>query len=54
VIDQRELGGDRLASEILALMADRAERQRMAAAAARLARPGAAAAIVDRVLELAR
>jgi UDP-N-acetylglucosamine--N-acetylmuramyl-(pentapeptide) pyrophosphoryl-undecaprenol N-acetylglucosamine transferase len=54
MIEQRELTGDRLASEMLALAADEARRRRMGAAARRLARPDAARVIVDRVLELAR
>jgi UDP-N-acetylglucosamine--N-acetylmuramyl-(pentapeptide) pyrophosphoryl-undecaprenol N-acetylglucosamine transferase len=52
MIEQRELNGDRLASEILALVNDHTGRRRMAAAAAKLARPDAAKVIVDRVLEL--
>ena len=53
MIEQRELSGDRLASEILSLVNDDTGRRRMAAAAAKLARPDAAKVIVDRVLELA-
>jgi UDP-N-acetylglucosamine--N-acetylmuramyl-(pentapeptide) pyrophosphoryl-undecaprenol N-acetylglucosamine transferase len=53
VLDQRTLTGDVLAARIAALVSDRARLQRMASAARTLARPGAAAAIVDRVLELA-
>ena len=53
-IDQRELTGDRLASEILSLAGNELERRRMGEAAARLARPNAAAVIVDKILELAR
>jgi len=53
MIDQRELSGDRLAAEIVALIGDPTERGRMSAAAARLARPDAAKTVVDRVLELA-
>ena len=53
MIEQRELTGDRLASEILSLVNDDTGRRRMAAAAAKLARPDAAKVIVDRVLELA-
>jgi UDP-N-acetylglucosamine--N-acetylmuramyl-(pentapeptide) pyrophosphoryl-undecaprenol N-acetylglucosamine transferase len=52
VIDQRDLTGDRLADRILALVADPARRRQMAEAAARLARPDAAARIVDRALKL--
>jgi UDP-N-acetylglucosamine--N-acetylmuramyl-(pentapeptide) pyrophosphoryl-undecaprenol N-acetylglucosamine transferase len=54
VIDQRDLSGDRLASEVLALVHDAARRREMGEAARRLARPDAARAIVDRVLQLAR
>ena len=50
---QSDLTGARLADRILALARDRARRQAMSAAARRLARPGAAKAIVDRALELA-
>ena len=48
MIDQRELTGDRLATEILALAANEVERRRMGQAARRLARPDAARVIVDR------
>jgi len=54
MIEQRELSGDRLAAEMLALANDGEQRRRMAAAARRLARPDAARVIVDRVLALAR
>jgi UDP-N-acetylglucosamine--N-acetylmuramyl-(pentapeptide) pyrophosphoryl-undecaprenol N-acetylglucosamine transferase len=54
MIEQRELTGDRLASEILTLVSDDAGRRRMAEAAATLARPDAAQVIVNRLLELAR
>jgi len=53
MVDQRELTGERLATEILALSANEGERRRMGQAAARLARPDAAKVIVDRILELA-
>jgi UDP-N-acetylglucosamine--N-acetylmuramyl-(pentapeptide) pyrophosphoryl-undecaprenol N-acetylglucosamine transferase len=53
VIDQRDLTGDRLADQILALVGDPARRGRMGEAAARLARPDAAARIVDHALKLA-
>jgi UDP-N-acetylglucosamine--N-acetylmuramyl-(pentapeptide) pyrophosphoryl-undecaprenol N-acetylglucosamine transferase len=53
MIEQRELTGDRLASEILSLVNNDSGRRGMAAAAAKLARPDAAKVIVDRVLELA-
>jgi UDP-N-acetylglucosamine--N-acetylmuramyl-(pentapeptide) pyrophosphoryl-undecaprenol N-acetylglucosamine transferase len=54
LVDQRELSGDRLASEIQSLAADAAQRKRMGDAARRMARPDAARVIVDRVLALAR
>ena len=53
MIEQRELTGERLASEIVALAADEARRRQMAARARRMARPDAARVIVDRLLELA-
>jgi UDP-N-acetylglucosamine--N-acetylmuramyl-(pentapeptide) pyrophosphoryl-undecaprenol N-acetylglucosamine transferase len=52
VIPQAELTGVRLAERILALAEDEPARQTMSAAARRLARPGAAAAIVDRLIAL--
>lgn len=54
LVPQAGLTGDRLADQILALVGDAAARVRMAEAARQLARPNAARAIVDRVLELAR
>jgi UDP-N-acetylglucosamine--N-acetylmuramyl-(pentapeptide) pyrophosphoryl-undecaprenol N-acetylglucosamine transferase len=54
MIDQQELTGDRLASEILGLAADPTRRAHMAIQARRLARPEAARVIVDRVIGLAR
>ena len=54
MIEQRELTGDRLVTEMLALAADAERRRRMGEAARRLARPDAAKVIVDRVLALAR
>jgi UDP-N-acetylglucosamine--N-acetylmuramyl-(pentapeptide) pyrophosphoryl-undecaprenol N-acetylglucosamine transferase len=54
MIEQRELMGDRLSSEIVALVNDPERRKRMSEAARRLARPDAAKVIVDRVLALAR
>jgi len=54
MIEQRELTGDRLSSEIVALIGDPGRRRRMSDAARRLARPDAAKTIVDRVLALAR
>jgi UDP-N-acetylglucosamine--N-acetylmuramyl-(pentapeptide) pyrophosphoryl-undecaprenol N-acetylglucosamine transferase len=53
MIEQRELSGERLAREILALAGDRLRRQKLAEAAAAMARPDAARVIVDRVLALA-
>ncbi len=53
VLLQRELSGRALAARMLALAADPDRRREMALAAGRMARPGAARAIVDRVLELA-
>jgi UDP-N-acetylglucosamine--N-acetylmuramyl-(pentapeptide) pyrophosphoryl-undecaprenol N-acetylglucosamine transferase len=53
MIEQRELSGERLAQEILALAGDRLRRQKLAEAAAAMARPDAARVIVDRVLALA-
>lgn len=54
VIDQHGLTGRVLAERILALAADPERRRRMAEAARGLARPDAAARIVDRALALAR
>jgi UDP-N-acetylglucosamine--N-acetylmuramyl-(pentapeptide) pyrophosphoryl-undecaprenol N-acetylglucosamine transferase len=54
MIEQKDLTGDRLAREILSLVENAAERRRMSEAAARLAKPNAADAIVDKVLELAK
>ena len=53
VIEQATLEGGRLADRIIALAADRARQASMAAAARALARPDAARAIADRVLQLA-
>jgi UDP-N-acetylglucosamine--N-acetylmuramyl-(pentapeptide) pyrophosphoryl-undecaprenol N-acetylglucosamine transferase len=53
MVEQRELTGERLAEELLALASDRAARERMAAAARGMARPDAARVIVDKVLMLA-
>jgi UDP-N-acetylglucosamine--N-acetylmuramyl-(pentapeptide) pyrophosphoryl-undecaprenol N-acetylglucosamine transferase len=54
MVEQRELSGDRVAAEILALAGDVAGRRSMEEAARRLARPDAARVIVDKVLALAR
>jgi UDP-N-acetylglucosamine--N-acetylmuramyl-(pentapeptide) pyrophosphoryl-undecaprenol N-acetylglucosamine transferase len=53
VVDERELTGERLAQEMLALAADRPRRTAMARAARTLARPDAARRIADRVWMLA-
>ena len=53
VLDQNDLTGSSLAAHVLSLAADAARRERMAAAARSLARPGAAHTIVDRILALA-
>jgi UDP-N-acetylglucosamine--N-acetylmuramyl-(pentapeptide) pyrophosphoryl-undecaprenol N-acetylglucosamine transferase len=53
MIEQRDLTGDRLAAEIIALTGDAVERQRIATAARAMARPDAARVIVDRILQLA-
>jgi UDP-N-acetylglucosamine--N-acetylmuramyl-(pentapeptide) pyrophosphoryl-undecaprenol N-acetylglucosamine transferase len=53
MVVQRDLTGERLAREVLALAADAARREQMSAAARRMARPQAARIIVDKVLELA-
>jgi UDP-N-acetylglucosamine--N-acetylmuramyl-(pentapeptide) pyrophosphoryl-undecaprenol N-acetylglucosamine transferase len=53
VIEQHQLTGERLAGRIAALVADDAALTTMSAAARRLAHPDAAAAIVERVFELA-
>jgi UDP-N-acetylglucosamine--N-acetylmuramyl-(pentapeptide) pyrophosphoryl-undecaprenol N-acetylglucosamine transferase len=53
LIEQKDLTGDGLSARILALAGDPDRRAAMAAAARRFARPDAARAIVERVLELA-
>ena len=53
MIEQRSLDGALLASEIVALARNAADRAAMSAAARRMAKPDAAKVIVDRVLELA-
>jgi UDP-N-acetylglucosamine--N-acetylmuramyl-(pentapeptide) pyrophosphoryl-undecaprenol N-acetylglucosamine transferase len=53
MVEQRELTGDRIAAEVLGLAQDAPRRAAIAGAARQLARPGAAAAIVDRLIELA-
>ena len=54
LIEERELKGGALADAVLSLLADPNGRREMGRAAARLARPDAAARIADRVEELAR
>ena len=51
-LTERE-SGELLAAQIVALAANEAERASISAAARRMAKPDAAKAIVDRVLELA-
>jgi UDP-N-acetylglucosamine--N-acetylmuramyl-(pentapeptide) pyrophosphoryl-undecaprenol N-acetylglucosamine transferase len=53
MIDQRELTGERLAGDLVALAMDGEARRRMAAVARTRARPEAARVIVDRILALA-
>ena len=53
MIEQRDLTGERLAGELLALTGDDVQRGGVAARARALARPDAARLIVDKVLELA-
>jgi UDP-N-acetylglucosamine--N-acetylmuramyl-(pentapeptide) pyrophosphoryl-undecaprenol N-acetylglucosamine transferase len=52
MIQQRSLSGELLATEIVALARNAADRAAMSAAARRMARPDAAKVIVDRALEL--
>jgi UDP-N-acetylglucosamine--N-acetylmuramyl-(pentapeptide) pyrophosphoryl-undecaprenol N-acetylglucosamine transferase len=54
MIEQRSLTGELLATEIVALARNAADRGAMSDAARRLAKPDAAKVIVDRVLQLAR
>jgi UDP-N-acetylglucosamine--N-acetylmuramyl-(pentapeptide) pyrophosphoryl-undecaprenol N-acetylglucosamine transferase len=54
LIEQRELTGERLAGELVALAGDPRARLEMGSRARRMARPDAAKVIVDKVLELAR
>jgi UDP-N-acetylglucosamine--N-acetylmuramyl-(pentapeptide) pyrophosphoryl-undecaprenol N-acetylglucosamine transferase len=53
VIEEGDLSAERLADSIAAIAADRARRERMAAAIRTLARPDAAARIADRAWQLA-
>jgi UDP-N-acetylglucosamine--N-acetylmuramyl-(pentapeptide) pyrophosphoryl-undecaprenol N-acetylglucosamine transferase len=52
LLEQSQMTGERLAARITALASDAARREQMSRAARGLARPGAAAAIVDKALEL--
>ncbi len=54
MVEERELSGDRVAVEILALARDAARRDQIGEAAARMARPDAARVIARKVLSLAR
>jgi UDP-N-acetylglucosamine--N-acetylmuramyl-(pentapeptide) pyrophosphoryl-undecaprenol N-acetylglucosamine transferase len=54
MVEQQALTGERLAGEILGLVADRERRRRMGDAARRLARPDAAREIVEKVIAIAR
>ena len=54
IVEQRDLFGDRVAAEVLALAGDPDLRSSMEAAAKELARPDAVRVIVDEVLALAR
>ena len=54
MVEQREVTGERLASELLALVTDADRRARMSETARAMARPDAARLIVDRVVELSR
>ena len=54
MIEQDELTGERLATELVAVAGDATRRRHMGSAARRIARVDAAGAIVDKVLELAR
>ena len=53
VVEERDLGGARLADVLVALAADGARRTRMAAAARALGKPDAAARVAERVVALA-
>src|SRR5688500_3846973 len=53
LLEQKDLTGERLAQDVLALAKDGAARSAMSQAARRMARPDAARIIVDRVLALA-
>jgi len=53
MVEQRDLTGERLASELLGLASDPGRRAKLSSSARTLARPDAAKLIVDRLLELA-
>ena len=53
VVEERDLGGDRLVQVLVALAADGARRARMAAAARALGKPDAAARVAERITALA-
>jgi len=53
MVEQRELTGERLATELIALAGDDAQRAAIGSKARALARPDAARLIVDKVIELA-
>ena len=53
MVEQRELTGERLATEIVGLVGDATRRREMSDRASQLARPDAARVIVDRILALA-
>lgn len=54
MVEQRELSGDRIAAEILALAGNAARRAQMRRAVRAFARPDAAKVIVDRALQLCK
>jgi UDP-N-acetylglucosamine--N-acetylmuramyl-(pentapeptide) pyrophosphoryl-undecaprenol N-acetylglucosamine transferase len=54
MIEERELTGERLATEIRAILSDAERRERMARAAGRLGSPQAAKEIADVCTELVR
>jgi UDP-N-acetylglucosamine:LPS N-acetylglucosamine transferase len=53
MVEQKDLSGERLATEVMALAKDGARRRLLGTAARAMARPDAAGIIVDRVLALA-
>jgi UDP-N-acetylglucosamine--N-acetylmuramyl-(pentapeptide) pyrophosphoryl-undecaprenol N-acetylglucosamine transferase len=54
MVEQKDLSGERLATQLLTLADDASRRAQLANAAKSLARPDAAAVIVDRLLDLVR